>query len=228
MSEEIQKQKNTVATVGMWFSIIGLVLLITVFLARIWLPLLLIWLILWIIGLFSKPRGRAWIAVCIPVIVLIAFISIAGYVWNSIKAPTNELMEWIQPQLEQFENDENFDEDRFGDILQAELSNMSNNKSEDERKALFESSTGSNFLEKGAYMLSSMVKEWFENSLEKYNNELPEVENEEDVSLDENSEEVEEITIEDNNVIEDENSNEENADNLDEQNDIEQIINILE
>ena len=222
------EQKNTVGTVGMRFSIIWLVALITVFFLRLWLPLLLVWFILWIIGLFYKPRGKARVAVCIPVIVLVAFISITWYIWKSIKTPTNEFMEWIQPQLEQLENDETFDEDRFGDILQAELNNMNNDKSKDERKTLFESSTGSNFLEKGAYMLSSIIKEWFENSLEKYNNELPEVENEENISSNENEEDVEDVTIEDNNVVEDENNNEEITNNWDEQNDIEQIINILE
>ena len=68
-------------------------------------------------------------------------------------------MEWVEPQFEQLQNSENFDGERFGDILEAELNNMTNGKSENEWKDLFEASTGSNSLEKGAYMLSSIFKE---------------------------------------------------------------------
>ena len=225
------EQKNTVGAVGMRFSIIGLIALITIILAGIWFPLLFIWFILWIIGLFYKPRGKARVAVCIPLVVFIAIASISYYIWNSVKAPFNEFMEWAEPQFEQLENNESFDGERFGDILEAELNSMTNGKSEDERKALFESSTGSNSLEKGAYMLSSMFKEWFKNALEKYNSwELPEVNDDNQITVD--------VNIEND---EDENTNEEPEDineNIDrenvevfsqsEQNDIEQILNILE
>ena len=47
---------------------------------------------------------------------------------------------------------------------------MINNKSEDERKAKFETSTWSNALEKGSYLFFSILKQGFENALEKYNN----------------------------------------------------------
>ena len=240
MAEDFQtrnEQKNTIATVGMWFSIIGLIALITLFFAWLWLPMLFIWFILWIIGLFYKPRGKARVAVCIPLVVFIAIASISCYIWNSVKTPLNEFVEWVQPQFEQLENSENFDGEIFGDILEAELNNMTNGKSENEWKELFESSTGSNSLEKGAYMLSSMFKEWFENALEKYNNwELPEisdnnnkiitidvdVKNNEDENSNEEPENIDENT--------DENTNTENVEvfSQSEQNDIEQILNILE
>lgn len=238
MAEEIKthdEPKNTVATVGMWFSIIGLILLITVFLAWFWLPLLLLWFILWIIGLFYKPRGKAWVAVCIPLVVFVVFVSIACYVWRSVKIPLNEFVEWVEPQFEQLQNNENFDGERFGDILEAELNNMTNGKSENEWKELFESSTGSNSLEKGAYMLSSMFKEWFESALEKYNNgELPEISDEDDNIIDvdveveeEDDGDVEEVEQEEVTIEQSKKSNNETF-TQSEKNDIEQIINILE
>lgn len=237
MTEEIKnqaEQKNTVATVGMRFSIIWLIALISIILSRLWLPLLFIWLILWIVGLFYRPRKRARIAVCIPLIVLIVLICVACYLWKSVKGPANEFMEWVEPQFEQLQNSENFDGERFGDILEAELNNMTNGKSENEWKDLFEASTGSNSLEKGAYMLSSIFKEWFENALERYNNgEVVEI-NDEDNNIisvdidvkDENEEDIEdteeEITIEQPKKTNNETFSQS------EKNDIEEILDILE
>ena len=237
MTEEIKsqaEQKNTVATVGMRFSIIWLIALISIILSRLWLPLLFIWLILWIVGLFYKPRKRARIAICIPLIVLIVIICVACYFWKSVKGPANEFMEWVEPKFEQLQNSENFDGERFGDILEAELNNMTNGKSENEWKDLFEASTGSNSLEKGAYMLSSIFKEWFENALERYNNgEVVEI-NDEDNNIisvdidvkDENEEDIEdteeEITIEQPKKTNNETFSQS------EKNDIEEILDILE
>ena len=237
MTEEIKnqaEQKNTVATVGMRFSIIWLIALISIILSRLWLPLLFIWLILWIVGLFYRPRKRARIAVCIPLIVLIVLICVACYLWKSVKGPANEFMEWVEPQFEQLQNSENFDGERFGDILEAELNNMTNGKSENEWKDLFEASTGSNSLEKGAYMLSSIFKEWFENALERYNNgEVVEISDEDsniisvDIDVkDENEEDIEdteeEITIEQPKKTNNETFSQS------EKNDIEEILDILE
>jgi len=231
MTEE--NQKNTVATVGMRFSIIWLIALISIFLARLWFPMLIIWFILWIIGLFYKPRGKARVAICIPLVIFIAIASISCYIWNSVKAPLNEFVEWVQPQFEQLENSENFDGELFGDILEAELNNMTNGKSENEWKELFESSTGSNSLEKGAYMLSSMFKEWFESALEKYNNwELPEISDNDNqiITIDVDIENNEDENTNEEPENTDENTNTENVEvfSQSEQNDIEQILNILE
>ena len=239
MTEEIQtqnEQKNTVATVGMWLSIIGLILLITVFLWWLWLIFLFVWFILWIVGLFSKPRGKARVAICIPLVVFIAFISLACYVWKSVKTPANEFMDWAKPQLEQFENDENFDGDRFGNILESELNSIIKDKSEDEWKVIFEASTGSNLLEKGSYLFFSLMQQGFESALEKYNNEeLPEISDEdddiidididvenEDEDTDEEEESSEEITIQQPKKTNNETFTQS------EKNDIEQILNILE
>lgn len=241
MTEEIKK--NTVATVGMWFSIIGLILLITVFLAWFWLPLLLIWLILWIIGLFSKPRVRARIAVIIPLVVFVVLTCVACYFWKSVKTPANEFMDWVNPQLEQLES-EDFNGDVFGDLLEAELNNITNNTSEEERKSLFEASTGSNFLEKGSYLFFSVIRQGFESALEKYNDgELPGISDEDNniISVDVD---VDDESDEDNN---EENDSEENESgeqeevtvvqpkqtsngtfSQSEKNDIEQVLDILE
>lgn len=252
------EQKNTVATVGMRFSIIGLILFLSAFFVLLWnvilalfgimgfiicFPLLFIWFILWIIWLFKKPRAKARVAVIIPVIVFIVINCIAHYIWKSIETPANEFMERIEPQMEQLKNDENFDGDRFGDILEIELNTITHGKSGDERKTLFDASTGSNNIEKGAYMLSSLFKEWFEIALEKYNNgEAPEI-NEEDLNDDERIE-IEVKTNEEENDSEEnveEDNNEESTEskaetpkknnatsNRSEQQEIEEVLSIIE
>ena len=242
MSEEVkiqEEQKNTVATVGMWFSIIWLIAVITIFLAWLWFPMLFVWFILWIIGLFYKPRWKARVAVIIPLVVFVALASIACYIWKSVKTPANEFVDWAKPQLEQLET-EDFDEDRFGDILEVELNKIANNTSGDDWKVLFETSTGSNFIEKGAYMVFSKAKEWFENALEKYNDgEIVEIDEDDNniINVD--------IDVEDDNIeedIEDEDTDDEEEEitiqqpkktnsetfSQSEKNDIEQILNILE
>ena len=220
------EQKNTVGTVGMRFSIIWLVALITVFFIRLWLPLLLVWLILWIIGLFYKPRGKARVAVSIPLVVFIALASVVCYVWSSIKTPTTQFTDWIKVEFENID-DENFDNDRFNAITNEEFNNIRASLTEEEFKTLLENSTWSNTLEKWAYVLFGLLQQGFENSLERYNNELPEV--------DENNEnELDEVVDEDSNNEEDEiETNEVEVENdesslQNEKNDIDEILNILE
>ena len=234
MTEEIKtqnEQKNTVATVGMVFSIIWLIALITVFFARLWLPLLIVWFILWIIGLFYKPRGKARVAICIPLVVFIAIASVVCYIWNSVKTPANEFGERAKETLNN-ETLENVDEEAFKAIMQNEINELISNKTEDEWKNMFENSTWSNAIEKASYLFFGLVQESLENSLEKYNNwELPEI-------IDSDNEIITvDIDVEDN---EDEDTNEEseNSENTtkenvevftqSEKNDIQQILNILE
>lgn len=237
MTEEIKK--NTVATVGMRFSIIWLIALITVFLARLWLPLLFVGLILWIIGLFHKPRGKARVAVIIPLVVLIAFVSIACYMWNSVKAPANEFISRAETKVEQLKTDENFNDEAFGNLVENEINNIVNNKTEDEWKALFETSTGSNIIEKGSYLIFSVLQQGFENALEKYNNgELPEINEENnniidiDVEVNENEEDVEEDIEEESTeeevTIEQPKNTSNETFSQSEKNDIEEILDILE
>ncbi len=220
------EQKNTVGTAGMRFSIIWLIALITVFFIRLWLPLLLVWFILWIIGLFYKPRGKARVAVSIPLVVFIALASVVCYVWSSIKTPTTQFTDWIKIEFENID-DENFDNDRFNAITNEEFNNIRASLTEEEFKTLLENSTWSNTLEKWAYVLFGLLQQGFENSLERYNNEFPEV--------DENDEnELDEVVDEDSNNEEDEiDTNEVEVKNdesslQNEKDDIDEILNILE
>ena len=142
-------------------------------------------------------------------------------------------MDWAKPQLEQLES-EDFDEDRFENILQAEINKITADTSEEDRKNLYEASTGSNFLEKGSYLFFSMVRQSMETALEKYNNgEIVEIDEDDNhiINVD--------IDVEDDNIEEDIDDEEEitiqqpkktNSETFSqsEKNDIEQILNILE
>ncbi len=234
MTDEIKtqnEQKNTVATIGMWFSIIWLVLTITLFFVRLGMPLLFLWFILWIVGLFYRPRKKAWIAVSIPLVVFIALAAIVCYIWSSVKTPATQFWDWAKVNLEQLD-DETFDNDRFNSIANEEFNNTFSSITEEDFKSLMETSTWSNTLEKWAYVFFGLLQQGLENTIEKYNNELPEVdednaiENEDENNEEDNSEEVElteqEVTVE---------SNEEESSETfsqSEKNDIEQIIDILE
>lgn len=229
MTEEIKTQnewKNTVATVGMWFSIIWLVLTITLFFIRAWMPLLLLWFVLGIIGLFYKPRKRARIAVSIPLVVFIALAAVVCYIWSSVKTPTTEFWDWAKIHLEQLD-DETFDNDRFNSIANEEFNNTFSSITEENFKSLMETSTWSNTLEKWAYVFFGLLQQGLENTLERYNNELSEV--------DENNEnELDEVVDEDSNNEEDEiDTNEVEVKNdesslQNEKDDIDEILNILE
>lgn len=227
MAEEIQTQKNTVATVGMRFSIVGLILLITVFFSRLWLPLLFVWLILWIVGLFSKPRGRARVAIIIPLLVYIAWIIAWIYVWNSIKTPLMNFSNNIQTTMDTLEKDENFDEERFSKILEAELNGLKTYP-DTEIKDIIDASTWSNILEKFFTTVFGLVQQGFDNAVEKYENwEIPEIN-------DDDGENVFEITIEtseksnEQQVTNNQEQNNSEVFTASEQNDIEHFLNILE
>jgi hypothetical protein len=234
MTEEIQEKKNTVATVGMRFSIIWLIALITLFLAWLWLPLLVLWFILWIIGLFYKPRGKARVAICIPLIVFIIIFWTIAYIWSSAKTPAIEFIDRAKNQLEQVD-EKTFDGDKFGNMVENEVNYIINDKTEDDWKTSFDASTWSNVIEKGSYLIFSILQQWFENALEKYNNgELAEISDDDDnkivtIDIDVEDDEDAEKDIEEDSE-ETENTKQENVEvfTQSEQNDIEQILNILE
>lgn len=218
MTEE--NQKNTVATVGMRFSIIWLIALITVLFARFWFPLLFVWFILWIIGLFSKPRGRARVAIIIPLLVFGAIFCIVSYIWSSIKTPATQFADWIKVEFQNFD-DEKYDNERFNAITNEEFNNIFSSLTEEEFESLLEASTWSNMLEKWSYVIFGLLQQGFETSLERYNNELPAIESEEsntnieeDITQEDNEEivEIEDIEISDKSK----------------ENDIEEILNVLE
>ena len=231
MTEEKQvqnEQKNTVATVGMVFSIIWVVALITILFARLWLPLLLIWFILWIIGLFYKPRGRARVAVCIPLVVFIAIFSVMAYVRSSIKTPTTQFVDWIKVEFENFD-EENYDNERFNAITNEEFNNIFSSLTEEQFKSMLEASTWSNMLEKWSYVIFGLLQQGFETSLERYNNwDTPEIiNNNQFITVD-----IEQIDSNEN-PTEETNNTEIKSESVEvftqsEKNEIEQIINILE
>lgn len=234
MTEE--NQKNRVATVGMRFSIIGLIILIlniiwiaTTFnetptllwviiliitlLLRIWIPLLFIWFILWIIWLFYKPKAKARIAILIPIFSII-FINISTY------EPTNEFINWAQET-----NQESIDKD----VFKTEFKKVISDKTQEDLISMYNSHDSINPIKKASYLFFSLVKEAMNISLEEINNwDTTEIINEED--------EVITIDIEKN----EKNESEESDNNSDtqtekveiftkeEQNDIEQVLKILE
>lgn len=167
MAEEIQTQKNTVATVGMRFSIIGLILLITVIFSWLGLILLFIGLILWIVGLFSKPRAKARVAVIIPLLVYIAWIFAWVYVWNSVKTPAVELVNYVENKMAPIDP-ETLDDERFEYLLKSELNNMFKDITEEEFKTMYKSSTWSNAISRWAYLIFGLAQQAFDTAWEKY------------------------------------------------------------
>ena len=221
MAEEIQTQKNTVATVGMRFSIIGLILLITVFFSWLGLILLFIGLILWIVGLFSKPRGKARVAIIIPLLVYIAWIVAWIYVWNSVKTPAMEFVNYVENKMAPIDP-ETLDDERFEYLLESEMNSMFKDMTEEEFKAMYKSSTWSNAISRWAYLIFGLAQQAFDTAWEKYENwELPEVATENsliDVDVWVNDSTNNESTVSENVEIFTQS----------EKNDIEQILNILE
>ena len=223
MPEESQQSKNTVALIWMICSIVGILLCLTIFWLGFGLFLLWLWFILWIIGLFSKPRGKAWVAVSIPLIVFVAIFSIIAYIRSSIKTPANEFIARAETTFEDIDK-ESINEDQFWDIIESKINEIFNSKTEEDRKSLYSASTWSNMIEKGSYLFFDIVKQWIEGALEEYNN-LPET--------DKKTKNIE-VSDENNETV----SNNENKDNTttssvevfseSEKNDIEQIISILE
>ena len=229
MPEENQnqtEQKNTVALVGMIFSIVWLVLLFTIIGTWFGFILLCIWFILWIIWLFYKPRGKARVAVCIPLVVFIAIAALICHLRSSIKTPAREFKDWASVRFEQLD-EEDFDDDKFELILQKEANDIINSKTEAEREEAYKNATWSNKKEKWSYLFFDALKETLDNSLEKYyNNELPEI----DANDDENNiidVDVEVANNEEPSEVVEEQKNVEVFTDA-EKNDIEQIIDILE
>jgi hypothetical protein len=227
MAEDFQtrnEQSNTVATVGMRFSIIWLIALISIIFSWLSFLLLLVWFILWIIGLFYKPRGKARVAVCIPLVVFIAIISVVCYIWSSIKAPAKEFWEWIETRFEGID-EETFDKDRFNAITNEEFNNILSSMNEDEFTSMIENSTWSNIIEKTSYVIFWLLQQWFETSLERYENgDSPVIDNNENII----EIEIDNDESDNNNEINDSSSEKVGVFTKEEQNDIEQILGILE
>ena len=240
------EQSNTVALIWLIFSIVWLFLTISVIFSRIWIPLLVLWFILWIIGLFSKPRGKARAAIIIPLIVFLAIAACVCYLWKSIKAPANNFANWANEQLEDIDED-SFDEDKFENIVNNEFNWLIESLSQEELNQLYEASTWDNALEKRSYVFFNILQQGMENALTTYKSKLPteEITDSQEAIVEENTTNEEEIsnnneeeTIDNNEeqtpIVEENTTEDQNpTENVQiftesEQNDIEQIINILE
>jgi len=205
MTEEFQNEpENKIGNTGMIFSIIWLILLITIIFSLIWLPLLFIWFILWIIWLCKEPKRKARIAVVIPLIVFSASALIYYYAWTAIKTSAEEFWNWADKRSEKIDNDESFDNDRYNEILNEETNYVFHNMSKAEIKSLLKNSSWSNIFEKWSNAIFWLVEQTFESALEKYYNELEEVNNTESLNNGENTdtENIEIFTESGNNDIE--------------------------
>lgn len=259
MSEDnkvhVENGDNTIALVWMIFSIIGLILTATLVFFRIGVPLLVLWLLLWLIGLCKKPRWKARVAVLISLISLWAIAALIVTLRNAMKIPANNYLERTQQEIQNLDI-ENFDEDKFEALAEEEANNLIQSLSQEELNNLYETSSWTNALEKRSYTFFYLVQQWTENVLNRYKEELPpkiDTENkitEENANIDEPElNEVENTTEDENSTISAENI-EENAEEKStetqetneeipteddnevfsdsEQTDIEEIINILQ
>lgn len=231
ISEEVkgmQKPTNNVGKIWMIFSIIGLILVITVFLSWLWFICLFIGLILWIIGLFSKPRGKAITAVIIPVIILWWLIVAGLHIWNSFKTPAIEFADWLKwvsenPEYSVLFSEEN--EDMFENIIRNECSDYSSYFTADTILQDIENSKWNNKIEKFGYLIFGSVQSCMQNALDKYVNN-------EDINEDineENNEEIIENTDSDiKEIIETiDNETTETLNEIEEQANIEEVLDIL-
>ena len=165
------KEKNTVALIGMIFSIVWLVLLITIIWIWFAIPLLIIWFILGIIWLFFKPRGKAWVAVLIPGCIFWAIFWCIAYLWSSVKAPVQEFTTWIEAQNEAKRFD-NMNEDLFKAIANEEFNNIAEDLSWANFDEIFDATTGKNNIEKFGYFFFSVLQQGISNSLDTYEQQV--------------------------------------------------------
>ena len=236
----VESGDNTIALVWMILSIIGLILTITLVFFRVGIPLLVLWLLLWLIWLCKKPRWKAWAAVLISLITLGGIAALVISLRNSMKVPANNFLERTQQEVQKLDI-ENFDEDKFEALAEEEANKVIQSLSQEELNNLYETSTWSNSLEKWSYVFFYLVQQWTENALNRYKEDLPpkinadneiaeeentntqEINEEENTSTEEENTEVQEITTEENNT-----SDNNEVFTASEETDIEQIINILE
>ena len=165
------EDKNTVATVWMVFSIVWFILCFTVIFTPLGFFCLWLWLILWIIWLFSKPRWRAYVAVWIPLVIFLAIYWAIMYVWHCVKAPTVEFADWGKSVIES-RDVEGMNWDLFLDILGDEFANILSWYTEADYIDLMENSSWSNTLEKWAYMTFGLLRLCLNNTLDRYDVEI--------------------------------------------------------
>ena len=165
------KEKNTVALVWLILSIIWLIFFITIFWIILAIPLLVLWFILWVIGLFFKPRGKAIAAIIISLIPWIIVYAFWFFLWSNVKMPTQEFVQWAETTFT-WEEFKNIDQERFNAISQYVGNNYFERITTDEMEAMFNEATGSNSIEKGAYFFFDLVKNIINESVELYNSDI--------------------------------------------------------
>lgn len=190
MAEEIQTQKekkNTIATIGIWLSIIWLIALISSFswtalifnwysivwtilliiwcILYTWIPLFFIWFILWIAGLFYKPRKKARIAIFLPIII---FICSSFILYYTAKTPIINFFERSEKTLTD-NNFKNIDKDIFNNLLKTEINDYIVSKTDDDWKTMYNNNPWSNIIEKITYVTLTTLEEITENTLNSYN-----------------------------------------------------------
>ena len=233
MTEEVitkeESSKNTCGTVGMVLSIIGAILVITVILSGLWFFLLFVGLILGIIGLFKKPRGKAITAVVIPVIIFGLLIGVVCYVASGFKAPLNDFkdyVEWLSnnPEYSAILSEKNNED--FQAWFEANCSDIVEQATALPIQEQLDSVAGDNNIEKFWYLFFGYVKQCMQKTLDSYVAEGAE----EAEAMEE--EEVVEVIDEENSDIEQliesiDNETEETINNLEEQANIEEVLDII-
>jgi len=162
------KEKNTVALVWLILSIIGLIFFITIFWIVLAIPLLSLWFILWVIGLFYKPRGKAIAAIIISLIPWIIVYALGLFIWSSVKMPAQEFVQWAETTFT-WENFQNMDQDKFNAISNYVTNSRMEQLTTEDIETMYNEATGSNSIEKGAYLLFGIVKDIMNESIELYN-----------------------------------------------------------
>jgi hypothetical protein len=89
--------------------------------------------------LFYKPRARARVAICIPLVVFIAIASVICYIWSSVRTPAESFVDWIKVEFENIDG-ESFDNDKFNEITNEEFNNIVSSMTEEDFKQLLENS----------------------------------------------------------------------------------------
>ena len=165
------KEKNTVALVWLIFSIIGLIFFFTIFWIVFAIPLLGLWFILWVIWLCFKPRGKAIAAIIISLIPGIIVYALGFFLWTNVKAPAEEFVQWAETTFT-WENFQNIDQDRFNAVSNYVANTRLDELTAEDLEKMFNEATGSNSIEKGAYLFFGIVEDVVNESIELYNSDM--------------------------------------------------------
>ncbi len=237
MAEDIKvaedwAKKNTVGKVGMIFSIIGLVLVITIIWLWLWFWCLIIWLILWIIGLFFKPKGKAIAAVIISIITLWLMALGCFYLYKQVKTPATEFVTWLETISEDPQYAALFDEnnsDKLENLIEAKCWNIPDNFVSEDFDTILENAKWDNMIQKFSFIIFDSAKTCMQDALDSYTDN-----SESNITEEENetAEPTEEVVVDEENEIEEliesiDNEVTETLDNVEEEAHIEEVLDIL-